>query len=188
MHPKWGVRPAQFCRMPVLWDILRQDPSIEYLVHIGKSPVIDCIYNRRNSMTDPSSPSLVIHPRARHSQTDSDALFRSTNYSVQRHFDELSESQPIGFMNNGPWQPHTPCTGYYVMKQGRNLAPAEASPSPSLLRWAAGAKKPAPRTIVTDFLRLWWDQDWHLNLCDGELKDQCTLWTLLQYGECCFDM
>jgi hypothetical protein len=74
------------------------------------------------------------------------------------------------------------------MKQGRNLAPANASPSSSLLSWAAGAKKPAPRTIVTDFLRLWWDQDWHLNLCDGELKDQCTLWTLLQYGESCFDM
>ena len=83
-------------------------------------------------------------------------------------------------MNNGPWQPHTPCTGYYVMKQGRNLAPA--SERGGIFGWG-NKKKPAPRTIVTDFLRLWWDQDWHLNLCDGELKDQCTLWNLLNYGE-----
>jgi hypothetical protein len=39
MHPKWGIRPAQFCRMPVLWAILWQDPSIERLVHIGTSDV-----------------------------------------------------------------------------------------------------------------------------------------------------
>jgi len=144
MHPKWGIRPAQFCRMPVLWDIFRQDPTVEYLVHI-----------------------------------DSDALFRSANLSVQRHFDELSESQPIGFMNNGPWQPHTPCSGYYVMRRGRDRDQGNASEPTGFWGWRR--KKSAPRTIVTDFLRLWWDQDWHLNMCAGELKDQCTLWTLLKY-------
>jgi hypothetical protein len=65
------------------------------------------------------------------------------------------------------------------MQRGRDRNGDDAPTG--ILSW--GRKKPAPRTIVTDFLRLWWDQDWHLNLCDGELKDQCTLWTLLKYGK-----
>jgi hypothetical protein len=31
--------PANFCRMPLLWNILRDEPEIENIIHIGGSNV-----------------------------------------------------------------------------------------------------------------------------------------------------
>lgn len=52
--------PANFCRMPLLWNILRDEPDIQNIIHIGGC-MRDTADQTRTPFSDPQSfPLLAI--------------------------------------------------------------------------------------------------------------------------------
>lgn len=90
-------------------------------------------------------------------------------------------------ISNAPYD-GMPCTGYMFMTRGnetREPIDAKRSDLSKAKTYSASLAEPiaveewaAPRSVLADFLKTWWDTKWLHSKC-SHLKDQCTLWGMM---------
>ena len=89
-------------------------------------------------------------------------------------------------ISNAPYD-GMPCTGYMFMTRGNEtrdrIDVKRTGKSKSTTYSASSAEGSAedwtaPRSVLADFLKTWWDTKWTHSKC-YHLKDQCTLWGMM---------